>query len=129
VDLVRRGRGRRVRYRLSLEVVSVLNAEEPNGKGATKNRDPGEVPPGVDPQEWRDWQKFKRDKKAEKVTPYVWMRDCIGQRVELYMTRAPKAEGVIRKFDTRYGRVLIETDDGMVECSLGAILQVRYAKP
>lgn len=80
------------------------------------------------PAERKVFDDWKKTVKLRAANQYTWIQQSIGQTVEIYMARAPKVFGVIRKFDQRFGRVMIETEEGMVECAASGITQVRYVK-
>lgn len=64
----------------------------------------------------------------DDVVTVKWLSKCVGREVEIYTNRAPKAHGILRAVDERFGRCIIETDTEEVLVWLGQILQIRMPR-
>lgn len=64
-------------------------------------------------------------RKFADVVATKWLSKCVGREVELYLTRSPKVQGVLREVDERFGRCIVETEHEDVIVWLGQMQQVR----
>ena len=79
-------------------------------------------------EEKADFKRWKEHVLSTKDGSF-WLKDSVGKEVEVYCARAPKVNGKVKALDLRFGKVVIENGDEVVEISMGAIQQVRYRKP
>ena len=80
------------------------------------------------PEEQKQFDAWKEHVKRRGKEESAWLVDSIGRKVQLYCNRSPSVHGTVKKVDLRFGKVLVENDEEVVEVALSAISQVRYQK-
>ena len=75
-----------------------------------------------------DWRAYKEHVKNRGEDKAVWLKDAVNREVTIYCRRSPSVHGKVKALDLRFGRVMIENSEEIVEVSMGDISQVRYSK-
>ena len=68
------------------------------------------------------------EKEKPKVVKKVWLQNAKGEEVDIFCFRSPKVHGKVVGVDLRFGKVLIENEEEMIEVAMSDISQVRYPK-